>query len=178
MNNTVSLTDLNAMGADEARELIGGVYEHSPWIAEQALKRRPFPSVDALHEAMCEVVAEADEADQLALLRAHPELGPARARERAMTSESAREQSGAGLDSMESGLQEEFDQLNRDYREKFGFPFIIAVGNYTFNEIVAAFRARIGGTPETERAEALRQINAIARIRLDGILGKNHDGDD
>jgi len=170
MKDNVSLAELNAMAPADALAAVGGVFEHSPWIAERALERRPFASIDALHAAMMAVISEAGRDAGLTLLKAHPELAGARAREGALTAESTGEQASAGLDRIDDVAQSEFDNLNRAYREKFGFPFIIAVRNHTFEQILAAFRARLQASAEDERAEALAQVGEIARIRLSAIL--------
>ena len=142
-------------------EKFGWVFEGSPWVAERAWSHRPFASTEALHAAMVEEVERASRDEQLALLRAHADLG-ARAHRSAA---SAAEQSGAGLDRLTA---EEFDRLQRSnatYRSKFGFPFLYAVNGSTKHDILAALDRRIQATPEEEFREALRQVYRIARFR-------------
>lgn len=145
---------------------MGWVFEHSPWVAERAWPRRPFGTREALHAAMAETVADASLEERMALIRAHPDLG-ARAR---MTSASAGEQAGAGLDNL---THEEFDRLhhwNSEYREKFGFPFIYAVKGSSKRDILEALETRLFSDPEIERATALAQINRIAQFRLEDAI--------
>jgi 2-oxo-4-hydroxy-4-carboxy-5-ureidoimidazoline decarboxylase len=142
---------------------LGWIFEDSPWVAKQAWHDRPFASVEALHTVMVQAVETASADQQLALIRAHPDLG-ARAR---MSTASSGEQSGAGLDQLTA---EEFDllhRLNSAYREKFGFPFIYAVKGSTRHDILKALEERLAGNPSPERAIALAQIYRIARFRLE-----------
>jgi len=129
MGDTVALTleQLNAASAAEAVALLDGVYEHSPWIAEAALAQRPFKSLAHLKHAMVQVLQEAGEDAQLALIRAHPELAGKAAVARQLTAESTNEQSKAGLTDCTPAEFEHIQQLNRDYNTRFGFPFILAV---------------------------------------------------
>jgi 2-oxo-4-hydroxy-4-carboxy-5-ureidoimidazoline decarboxylase len=161
----MNLSVLNS--ADQAAfvKAVGWVFEGSPWIAERAWVRRPFATVDELNSAMADVIAEASPDEQLALLRAHPDLG-SRAR---MTEVSSSEQAGAGLNAL---TPLEFDHLNRlndAYRARFGFPFLYAVRSSTKQDILGALEARLHSTPDAEFQEALRQACRIARFRLNGI---------
>ena len=108
----------------------------------------------------------AGEAAQLLLIRAHPDLAGKAARAGALTDESSREQSGAGLDRLSDGQYERFHRLNQAYRDRFDFPFIIAVKGHTKQTILDAFEARLGNDPAAERAEALRNIGLIGQFRL------------
>ena len=126
----VTLEALNRASRDELEHALGGVFEHSPWIAARALEARPFASVEALHAAMVAVVRRASRDEQLALLGAHPDLAGRAARAGALTNASAAEQSSAGLDRLDDQEYERFGRLNAAYREKFGFPFIIAVRHH------------------------------------------------
>jgi OHCU decarboxylase len=140
----------------------GHLFEHSPWVVEHAWEMRPFADEDALHGAMMQVVAEAGDAAQLALIRAHPEL----AARTALTAESESEQAGAGLKHLTPPEFERFAELNAAYREKFGFPFIICVRLQTKASIFAAFEARLENDAAAEQAQALAQIGLITRLRL------------
>jgi 2-oxo-4-hydroxy-4-carboxy-5-ureidoimidazoline decarboxylase len=162
----VTLAEANACSRERFVEALGGVFEDSPWVAEGALERRPFANVKALQEAMSQVAEQASEAQKLALLRAHPELG-ARAR---MSAASAGEQTGAGLDRME---QEQYDNLQDwtgEYRRRFGFPFIYAVKGSTVDDILVSLTMRLKSTREEEIAQALWEVNRIAWFRLEQIF--------
>ncbi|MEA3117598.1 MAG: 2-oxo-4-hydroxy-4-carboxy-5-ureidoimidazoline decarboxylase [Paraburkholderia sp.] len=149
---------------------LSGVFEHSPWVAREAAAQRPYPSVDALYRAMVNVVARAGQALQLALVHAHPELAGKAAVRGDLSAESTREQGGAGLSQC---TQEEFDKLqilNRAYREKFGFPFILAVRGHDRSEIIAKFEARVNNSRDDEFRASLAQIYRIARFRIDDLV--------
>ena len=165
-----SLEQLNSMPRDAFEDALSGIFEHSPWVAEQAAHARPFASVDALYAAMCDVVAKAGTSRQLALINAHPELAGKAAVRGELTAESTREQSGAGLAQC---TQEEFDKLQRlnaAYREKFGFPFILAVRGYGRSAIIENFEARLGNSRDDELRASLEQIYRIARFRIDDLV--------
>ena len=166
MTKRWTMTEINAMERGEFTARFGGVFEHSPWVAETAWELGPFASADALLEAMLRVVREAPEERKLALIRAHPDLGS----RFAMSETSSSEQRGAGLDRLTAEEYEEMSALNRAYAEKFGFPFILAVRGKSKEEIVTAMRARIKRTAEEERSEALRQIGKIAAFRLADLV--------
>src|SRR5262249_43825022 len=150
-----TLEALNRASANELERALGGIFEHSPWIAVRAAGARPFASVEALHAAMVAVVRRASREEQLALLRAHPDLA---GRAGALTRASASEQSSAGLDRLDDDEYERFGRLNAAYREKFGFPFIIAVRRHDKHQILAAFEARLGNTEAQEVQTALGQV--------------------
>ena len=165
-----SLEQLNSMPRDAFEAALSGIFEHSPWVAQQAADRRPFSSVDALYTTMRDIVANSGDARQLALINAHPELAGKAAVRGELTAESTREQSGAGLAQC---TQEEFDKLQRlnaQYREKFGFPFILAVRGYDRAGIIANFEARVGNSREDELRTSLEQIYRIARFRIDDLV--------
>ncbi len=166
----VTLEALNRASRDELEQVLAGVFEHSPWIAARAAEARPFASLEAVHAAMVAVVRRALPEEQLALLRAHPDLAGRAARAGALTSASAAEQSSAGLDRLDGDEYERFGRLNTAYREKFGFPFIIAVRRHDKKQILAAFEARLGNTQAREVETALAQVFEIARLRLAGLI--------
>jgi len=150
----------------------GGVYEHSPWIAEAAHRRGLTSAEDrpaGLAAAMAAVLADAEREAKLALIRAHPDLAGRAAIAGELTEASRSEQAGAGLDRCTPEEYRRFQELNAAYKAKFGFPFILAVAGKTRHEILAAFEARIGNDPETEFRTALNEINKIARIRLEAL---------
>ncbi|MGY8524971.1 2-oxo-4-hydroxy-4-carboxy-5-ureidoimidazoline decarboxylase [Paracidovorax citrulli] len=164
------LTDLNAMPAEEFVQALGGIYEHSAWVAEQAAAQRPFADLAALAEAMRVAVDNASEQARLTLLRAHPELAGKAAVRGELTAESTREQRGAGLDQCS---QQEFDrlqQLNGRYTEKFGFPFILAVRGYDRAGIIGEFARRIDNSPAEELQTSISQVHRIAQFRLHDLV--------
>src|SRR4029453_7941631 len=130
----------NTRDRDGFVETLGWIFEDSPWVAERTWTRRPFASLDALHEAMIDVVQQASEREQLALLRAHPDLGT-RAR---ISDASAGEQRGAGLDRLDEAEYERLQRLNGEYRRRFGFPFLFAIKGSTKDDVLTALEARVG----------------------------------
>src|SRR6266496_6665182 len=150
----MKLSDLNALDRAGFVDAVGWVFEHSSWVAERAWHRRPFTSVDQLHATMAAELTAADHEKQLALLRAHPDLGT-RAR---MTAASTCEQSGAGLESLSSEEFARLQELNTMYRAKFGFPFLYAVKDSTKDDILEALQVRVSAGREEEFREALRQV--------------------
>ena len=149
---------------------LGAIFEHSPWVAESAFSARPFASVEALGAAMTAAVRAAPAEAQMALLRAHPELAGAAARAGEMTSSSADEQRIAGLLSLSEAELARFRRLNAAYRERFGFPFIIAVRRHTKESLLLAFEMRLRHDRNIEIENALGEVFAIARLRLEAIV--------
>lgn len=167
----LTLEQLNAASPAEALALLDGLYEHSPWIAEEALAQRPFRSLAHLKHALAQVVRTAKLDAQLALIRAHPELAGKAMVAKSLTAESTNEQSKAGLTECTPEEFERIQQLNAAYNERFGFPFILAVRGprgtgLSKQEIIDTFARRLDNHPEFELAEALRNIHRIAEIRL------------
>lgn len=153
-------------------ERFGSVYEHSPWIAEALYDRGLTQAEDApsgLAAAMAGVLAEADDAAKLALIRAHPDLAGRAAIAGNLTDSSRSEQSGAGLDRCTPEEFRRFQDLNAAYKKKFGFPFILAVAGRGRQEILAAFEERLGNDETMEFRAALVEIDKIARLRLEQI---------
>ena len=166
----MTLSGINALDAAGFAAALGGVFEHSPWIAQRAYDARPFASVDALHGAMLRVVQAASRGEQLALICAHPELAGRAMIANALTSDSTKEQSGAGLTSCSPEEYERLVELNDRYNAKFGFPFILAVKGYERAGVIAEFARRIERDVDSEFAEALQQIGRITRFRLSALL--------
>jgi 2-oxo-4-hydroxy-4-carboxy-5-ureidoimidazoline decarboxylase len=162
----VTLAELSALDRPAFVDAVGWVFEHSPWVAERGWSSRPFASLDDLHGALTQAMLHADRESQLALLRAHPDLG-ARAR---MSATSTSEQRGAGLDRLSSGEFDRLLALNDAYRAKFAFPFLFAVKGSTVEQILEALERRLPSAPDEEFAEALRQVARIARFRLETIV--------
>ena len=167
----MTLTQLNALSLEEFVQLLGGVFEHSPWVASQAWEHRPFASGEDLHAAMCAQVDSAGTDAKLALIRAHPQLAGKAAIRGELTEASASEQEGAGLDRCSPEEYRLLHELNARYEQRFGFPFILAVRGHTRESILAALAARMENSREAEFDEALRQIGRIAELRLAAIIG-------
>jgi OHCU decarboxylase len=165
-----TLARVNAFDCDEFTRVIGPVFEHSPWIAAAAWLRRPFASLDELHRALGDVVAQAGEIKQVELIRAHPDLVGRAAVAGTLTPASAREQAGAGLDNLDPGDVALFQNYNREYQEKFGFPFVICARLNRKESILAAFPVRLQNSREQELRAALNEIGKIARLRLEDLL--------
>jgi 2-oxo-4-hydroxy-4-carboxy-5-ureidoimidazoline decarboxylase len=164
------IAEINAMDQAGFLRLFGGVFEHSSWVAERAWAARPFASLGALHAAMVAAVRAATRDEQLALLRAHPELAGKEAEAGTMTGDSVAEQKGAGLVNLGADEKRRIGRLNAQYRTKFGFPFIIAVREHTKAGIFSEFERRLADDAETELATCLAQVFAIARLRLERLI--------
>ncbi len=162
----MTIEDLNALDRAQFVETVGWVFEHSPWVAERAWEARPFTSVDALHGAMVDQVEQASAEEQLALLRAHPDLGT-RAR---VSDASAAEQAGAGLDQLTFEELERLLALSEAYRDKFGFPFLFAVKGSGKHDILTALERRVSSSRDEEYRVALAQVYRIARFRIESFL--------
>ena len=172
----LSLDQLNTAPSAWLLQQLGGLYEHSPWIAEQALQRRPFVSLAQFKHAMAQVVTAASREAQLALVRAHPELAGRAMVSQALTAESTGEQSRAGLSECSPQEFDRLQQLNSAYNERFGHPFIVAArgprgDGLSRQQIIATFERRLHNPVNTELCECLRNIHRIAEIRLDDKFG-------
>jgi OHCU decarboxylase len=163
----VALEAVNSLGKAEFAAKLGGVFEHSPWVAERAWQRRPFRSVEELHRAMMSAVENATEEEKLALVRAHPEL----AGSETLTPHSSAEQKRLGFTSLSRRELEDMAELNRRYREKFGFPCIVALRLHADRaSVMAQMRSRAASSREAELKNALEQIGHITRGRLEKML--------
>ena len=168
---TLSLEQLNTASTQEAMQLLDGLYEHSPWIAEGALKHRPLASWAHLKHCMAQVLKDAGRDAQIGLIRAHPELAGKAMVRKELTAESTNEQSKAGLTECTPAEFEKIQNLNAAYNTKFGWPFILAVRGprglgLNKHQIIATFERRLHGHPEFELQECLRNIHRIVEIRL------------
>ena len=167
----MTLDELNLLDRGPFVSAIGWVFEHSPWVAERAWAGRPFPHLDALHKAMVKQVETASREEQVALLRAHPDLGTrARISDAPISDASRAEQAGVGLDKLTTNEFEQLQQLNALYRDKFGFPFLYAVKGSTKHDILRSLRERVGEPAEREFQAALQQVYRIARFRLEDTI--------
>ncbi|TCT37620.1 2-oxo-4-hydroxy-4-carboxy-5-ureidoimidazoline decarboxylase [Martelella mediterranea] len=160
---------------DEFIRRFGGVFEHSPFIAERAYDQglvcEPL-TAKGVHAALCEVFRAAGSDERLGVLRAHPDLAGKLAVAGDLTEDSRKEQAGAGLDRLSEAEHAEFTKLNTAYIDKFGFPFIIAVSGLDKDDILAAFRRRIENPADAEKADACQQVEKIAEIRLKALLSE------
>lgn len=167
----LALARLNAMPQQEFRAALGDVFEHSPWVAERAWARRPFASIDALHAAMLAAVRAARTDEQLGLIRAHPELAGREAAAGTLTADSTSEQGRLGFTALSRAEIERVARANRAYRERFGFPCIVALRLHgTRESVIAEMERRAGSDPTAEIAAALEQIGHITRGRLDKLV--------
>ncbi|AOG24993.1 2-oxo-4-hydroxy-4-carboxy-5-ureidoimidazoline decarboxylase [Acidovorax sp. RAC01] len=172
----LTINQINTASLADAIRALDGVYEHSPWIAQQALAQRPLRSVTHLKQLMADCVRHASVDAQLKLIRAHPELAGKAMVSNTLTAESTSEQSKAGLTQCTPDEFERIQKLNADYNARFGFPFILAVRGprgtgLTKQQIIDTFARRLTHHPDYERAEALRNIHRIAELRLNDKFG-------
>jgi len=161
------------MSRERFVQRFGGVFEHSPWVAERAYGLELGPAHDTavgVWSALARVFRAASAEERLGVLRAHPDLAGKLAQARRLTPESAAEQASAGLEALTDAERQRFEALNAAYVDRFGFPFIIAVKGLTRHDILDAFELRIENSREAEFATACRQVERIARLRLDAML--------
>ena len=154
------------VGRGEFIATYGHLFEHSPWVVERAWLSHPFKDAAGLHRAFLDVLEQADPDERLALVRAHPELADKAAVAAGLTEASSAEQASAGLDRLTEAEYADFHALNRAYRTRFGFPFIICVRLHDKAGILAEMGRRLQRAPETELTEALAQVGSIVRLRL------------
>jgi 2-oxo-4-hydroxy-4-carboxy-5-ureidoimidazoline decarboxylase len=161
----ISLTELNQISQEEFVKMLGGVFEDTPAIASQVWHERPFQDVTELYQKMIDIVRNYNQSERVKLIQAHPDLGS----KAKMAVASVQEQASVGLDHL---TPEEYDRLlslNQVYKNKFDFPFIVAVKNHTKDSILAAFEQRLQNSLEIERNQALEEIFQIAWFRLTAI---------
>lgn len=168
----LQLETLNTLSESDFVVLLGEVFEHSPWVAQRAFAARPFADLAALCTAMVRETVRASSAEKLALLRAHPELAGRAAQRGELTSASTQEQSRAGLNALSPQEMQQIGELNAAYRARHGFPFIVCVGEHTKDSIFAVFAQRVAKAPADELDEALRQVGAIAALRLKKLISQ------
>ncbi|HEY8899761.1 MAG TPA: 2-oxo-4-hydroxy-4-carboxy-5-ureidoimidazoline decarboxylase [Chthoniobacterales bacterium] len=162
----MTVAELNEASEDDFCAALDGIWEHSPWIVKAAAAARPFADVESLDAAMWAAVEAAGRDDQLALLRAHPDLAGKLVLAGGLTRESASEQASAGLDRLTKSEFKAFNAWNERYRQRFGFPFILCVRGNNKNAIRAAFRQRLSQPLAVEFATALAEVRKIADLRL------------
>ena len=166
--SALMLSDINRLDRVRFVAALGGVFEHSPWVATQAWAERPFASIDDLHRAMIGVVRATSREVRIDFLRMHPELAGKEAQAGTMTGHSTAEQ--AGLNALTRSELQTLRRLNAAYAAKHGFPFIIAVLKNTRSQIFEALRTRLERDTDTELDAALEQISIITRLRLGRLL--------
>ena len=167
------ITRPSRMNAAQFIQRFGGVFEHSPWVAERAFALELGPAHDTaigLHNALCRVFRTASAAERLGVLTAHPDLAGKLAAARRLTPQSTAEQASAALDALTDAERALFSDLNTAYVAKHGFPFIIAVRDHGKDGILAAFRTRISNETAVEFATACAQVERIAALRLKDML--------
>lgn len=163
---------LHFASASEFVSLLGGVYEHSPWVAERAYAHSPFPSLASLIATMRSIVDASSVAERIDLLRAHPVLAGKEASTGTLTANSHSEQKGVGLLNLDPAEKQKLDTLNREYRERHGFPFVICVRNYTRDGIFEELQRRVGNGTDEELRTAIAQVHDIAEKRIVDVLGR------
>jgi len=162
-----SISDVNQLNESAFVQLLGAVFEETPTVAQRTWVARPFLDMDDLHQKMVSIVEdEMTQAEQIALIQAHPELGA----KGKMAAASVREQASAGLKDASDGLYQQIIELNVRYWERFGFPFVMAVKGQTVEKIVAALEERAGNERADEVVRSLSEIYKIARFRLTDII--------
>lgn len=168
-----TITQLSQLSQTEFVASLDGIFEHSPWVAERTWEKRPFADVESLHHAMCEVMLNAPKAEQLALILAHPELAGKEAEAGTLTRESTGEQRGAGLDQCTPEELVRLRSLNARYKDKFAFPFIVAVKGMSRHQIMDSVEERLQNNEEQEFLRCLTEIGKIAGFRLHARFGQD-----
>jgi 2-oxo-4-hydroxy-4-carboxy-5-ureidoimidazoline decarboxylase len=164
------LDELNGCTQGDFVAALANIFEHSPWVAEQAFAARPFAGVNALFEAMKSAAERAPQELRLKLIKSHPDLANKTQRAAGLTAESTSEQNSAGLDRLSDAEFEAFERLNNAYRSKFGFPYIVCVRRHTRDSILADFERRLPNDAATETATSIAEICRIAALRLDQLV--------
>lgn len=170
MPDTIPLGYLNTLNEADFTRALEGIFEHSPWVATRTHAHAPFESLNDLHAKLSQTVKNASPDEQLALLRAHPDLAGKAALAGNLTQHSSAEQAGAGLNALTAEEHARFHALNNAYKQTFGFPFILAVKGHDKHSILSAFELRLQHTKEKEQATALTQVFLIARYRLEELI--------
>jgi 2-oxo-4-hydroxy-4-carboxy-5-ureidoimidazoline decarboxylase len=164
------MASINAMDRAAFVQKFGGIFENSPWVAEQAWEKKPFTTLDEMHAAMVAVARYAPAPVQLTLLQSHPDLAGKEAQSGTMTASSVAEQASAGLNALSHAEIMQLTDLNAAYKKKFGFPFIIAVRMHTKEGILFEFNRRLQNDTQAEFANDLQNVYVITRLRLNKLL--------
>jgi 2-oxo-4-hydroxy-4-carboxy-5-ureidoimidazoline decarboxylase len=160
------LAELNALDRVDFVRVVGPVFEHSPWVAARSEGQRPFSSREALHAALVSTVEKASDEEKVCLIRAHPDL----IGDGELTAASKSEQASAGLSDATAEEAKQFREFNRQYRERFGFPFVICARLNKKEAIARAFPVRLRNSREQEMETALHEISKIAELRLKDLM--------
>ena len=168
MNNQYTIAQLNQMSQEEFTNTLGGIWEETPEIGSRAWHNKSFKNLEALYQSMVAIVNQMSDREQLNLIKAHPDLGA----KTKMAEASVQEQAGVGLDRLSKVEYERFQSLNQAYKDKFNFPFIVAVKYHTKESILQAFETRLKNNQSQEKQTALAEIAKIARLRLESIINK------
>src|SRR6201996_7688930 len=164
------LDELNAGTQGDFVAALANIFEHSPWVAEQAFASRPFAGVNALFAAMKTAVERAPQDLRLKLIKLHPDLANKTQRSAGLTAESTSEQNSVGLDRLSDAEFEAFERVNNAYRSKFGFPYIVCVRRHTKDSILADFERRLPNDIATETRTSIAEICRIAALRVDQLV--------
>jgi OHCU decarboxylase len=166
---SLTISQINGLEKGSFVRLVGPVFEHSPWIAEETWPQKPFVSLEKLHHCLCETVTASGEEKKLALIQAHPDLVGRLALAGQLTKESTNEQASAGLDKLSPEEVTLFNRQNTAYKERFGFPFIICARLNKKEAILRGFESRLKNSREQEIKTALEEIFKIAELRLQDL---------
>ncbi|MBI2724633.1 MAG: 2-oxo-4-hydroxy-4-carboxy-5-ureidoimidazoline decarboxylase [Polaromonas sp.] len=175
MTTRSSLENLNTCTPEVFCSALADIWEYAPWVANGIVGQRPFATVEALHKAMVAVVAGLDEPARLAFYAGHPELAGEDARRGTMTDASIAEQGTLSLAQLDTQEAERWSDLNRAYRARFGFPFILCIRRHTRQSALQAFNQRLAHDRDTELSITLDEIAAITRLRLDRLVSDASD---
>jgi 2-oxo-4-hydroxy-4-carboxy-5-ureidoimidazoline decarboxylase len=167
---TYTLAQLNSFSQEEFVRVVGPVFEHSPWIAQEVWDKRPFADLPQLHSELMAIVQKSSEEKQLKLIQAHPDLVGKMALAGSLTPESNREQASAGLSQLSAEEIASFQKNNQAYREKFGFPFVICARLNKKEAILKGFEVRLRNARAQEIQTALAEIGKIAELRLKDLV--------
>jgi 2-oxo-4-hydroxy-4-carboxy-5-ureidoimidazoline decarboxylase len=165
-----SIETVNQIDQATFVESFGDIAEHSPWVAAKACIFRPYKDVDDMIAAFGKVVLTAEKSLQLDLICAHPDLAGKAAIAGELAQDSASEQAQAGIDNLSKEEFATFNDFNNRYKDRFGFPFILAVKGATKDQILASFAERIDNEHDTEFSRALNEICRIIRFRLEARI--------
>jgi 2-oxo-4-hydroxy-4-carboxy-5-ureidoimidazoline decarboxylase len=166
LSEKITLGWINELDQEGFVSRYGSLFEHSPWVAEEAWESRPFGSVEEMWRAFEDAMYAAPRERQLDLIRAHPDLAGKAAVAGELTQESALEQASTGLDRLSPGEFEAFTRMNREYREKFGLPMVVCVREHTKVSILENVQSRLGNSRDEETRTALAEISKISHYRL------------
>ena len=170
MTSKISLANLNQYDREQFVESLGGIFEHSPWVADLVYENRPFESTSQLHQIMIATVEKSPDFQRMALICNHPELAGKEADAGTLTTHSQQEQSRAGLDQCTAAELAQLQALNQAYRDKFEFPFVIAVTGLNKTQIIEAVEKRLLNTVQVEFDTSIAEIGKIGKIRLDALI--------